>query len=395
MNEDIKLYIGKIPTIGSKLSWLPRIDSVLSTQKHIKNKYNYMTIIIFRKLTNDDYIYTINSDVLYTSSMTDVLTQHIGTDGTITMNGIWDYFDGNYYYSYLVMYSNTFDLWNISNDATMYAILYDQSTVDIVYPYMLNEWRISKNVEELIINTTIYNVNTLVIPNKNSSSNLTFSSYYDVANCNKFRLYNEINTVLNQEIETFNGLLYSINQTSLIAVPRNYQPDIYNNITLSTECQIINVNSFQNGSHYYETNFNTLYGQYVTSIENKAFENLSLTVANFPNLNTLGDYVFLNNKYLTTLYLPATLERMYKNSINTLSDALTTIYFEFNFGVNLTTPIYLQYCNALNIDNLALQFNNLATVGGNTIYLHNDIYYSLTPEQIAIAVDKGWKVEKL
>ena len=395
MNEDIKLYIGEIPTIGSKLPWLPTIDSVLSTQKYIKNKYNYMTVIIFKKTTDDDLLYPVNFDVTYTSSMTDSLTEHSGVDNNILIKNYMDYFDGNYYYSYLVMYSNTFDLWNISNDATTYAILYDQSTVNIVYPYMLNEWRISKNVEDLIINTTIYNVNTLVIPNKNSSSNLTFSSYYDVANCNKFRLYNEINTVLNQEIETFNGLLYSINQTSLIAVPRNYQPDIYNNITLSTECQTINVNSFQNGSDYYETNFNTLYGQNVTTIENNAFENLRLTVANFPNLNTLGDYVFLNNEYLTTLYLPTTLERMYENSINTLSDALTTVYFESNFGINLITPIYLQHCNALNIDNLVLQFNNLATVGDGTIYLHNDIYYSLTPEQIAIATDKGWKVESL
>lgn len=395
MNEDIKLYIGEIPTIGSKLPWLPTIDSVLSTQKYIKNKYNYMTVIIFKKTTDDDLLYPVNFDVLYTSSITDSLTQHIGADNNILIKNYMDYFDGNYYYSYLVMYSNTFDLWNISNDATTYAILYDQSTVDIVYPYMLNEWRISKNVEDLIINTTIYNVNTLVIPNKNSSSNLTFSSYYDVANCNKFRLYNEINTVLNQEIETFNGLLYSINQTSLIAVPRNYQPDIYNNITLSTECQTINVNSFQNGSDYYETNFNTLYGQYVSDIENNAFENLNLTVANFPSLTKLGDCAFLNNVYLTTLYLPTSLERMYESSINTLSDKLTTIYFEFNFGVNLTTPIYLQYCNALNIDNLALQFNNLATVGDGIIYLHNEVYNNLTPEQIKIAVDKGWKVEVL
>lgn len=394
MNEDIKLYIGEIPKIGSKLPWLPTLDSVLNTQRYIKNTYNYMTIIIFKKLTDDNFIYNVNYDVTYTSSMTDSLTEHSGVDESILMNGLWDYYDGNYYYCYLVLYSNTFDLWNISNDATMYAILYDQSTVNIVYPYMLNEWRISKNVEDLIINTTIYNVNTLVIPNKNSS-NLTFSSYYGVANCNKFRLYNEINPTLNQEIETLNGLLYSINQTRLIAVPRNYQANINGDIILSTECSAINVNSFQNGSDYYEINFNTLYGQNVFHIENNAFENLNFTVANFPNLNTLGDYVFLNNEYLTTLYLPTTLERMYENSINTLSDKLTTIYFELNFGINLATPLYLQHCNALNVDNLALQFNNLATVGGGTIYLHTDIFNSLLPEQIAIATDKGWKVETL
>ena len=96
--NDIKLYIGEINYPGSKLPWIPTLDSVISTQVQIKNKYNYITIIIFRKSTNDDYNYIINSDVLYTSSMTDVLTQHIGSDGTITMNGIWDYYDGTYYY---------------------------------------------------------------------------------------------------------------------------------------------------------------------------------------------------------------------------------------------------------------------------------------------------------
>ena len=394
--NDIKLWIGNLNYPTSKLPWIPTIDSVLSTQRYIKNKYDYMTVIIFRKLTNDDYIYTINNDVLYTSSMTDVLTQHIGTDGTITMNGIWDYYDGNYYYSYLIMYSNTFDVWNVINNGNTYAVLYDQSVANIKYPYIMNEWRISKNVTELIVETDVNNVSTLIIPNQMPNT-INIENFYSVNNCTKFQLFNILNPISNQEIETYNGLLYTINQVMLIAVPNKYQPDINSNINISTECVVINSNAFSNGTPdmQYDVEFNMIYGENVEILDDYALSFIKNKIISFPKLESIGEFAIYENESLETLYLPVTLQNMTENSIAPNTNKFRTIIFEYNFGINLSTPLYLQFCNALNIDNLALQFNNLGITDGSIIYLHPDVYNSLSVEQIQVATDKGWKVEQL
>lgn len=396
MNE-IKLWIGDLNYPTSKLPWLPRINSVLSTQIKIKNKYNYMTVIIFRKATDDDYNYTMNNDVLYTSSATDILTQHTGTTGAITIPGFYDYYDGNYYYSYLIMYSNTFDIWNVVNNVNIYAVLYDQTLVNIISPYIMNEWRITKNVSEVVASTGINNVASLIIPNQMTDA-ITFESFYNVAYCKNFQLFNMINPLLTQEIETYNGLLYTINQDTLIAVPRKYKADINNNIILSYNCTTIKNNSFSNSTVdiRYDDSFDMLFGENVIEVEDYSLAFVSAKIFNFPKLQKLNNFALYLNDKIETLYLPKTLTTMYEESLKPDTDKFTNILFEYDFGINLTTDIYLQHCNRLDVSLLATQFYNLATIGtSRIIYLHQDTYDSLTPEEINIAIDKGWKVEKI
>ena len=395
--NDIKIWIGNLNYPNSKLPWLPTINSVLSTQRFLKNKYNYMTVIIFRKLTDDDYTYTISNDVLYTSSATDILTQHIGATNTITIPGFYDYYDGNYYYSYLVMYSNTFNIWNVVNNSNVYAVLYDQTIVNISYPYIMNEWRITKNVAELIVSAGVNNVTTLIIPNQMEYT-INFENFYNVNYCEKFQLFNILNPLINQEIETFNGLLYTINQDILIAVPHNYKPDVYNNINLSSNCNSIRTNTFSNGTidMRYDTSFNTLFGENVTDIDEYSLAFVSAKIFNFPKLQKFNNFALYLNDNIETLYLPKSLMTMYEDSLVPDTDKFTNILFENDFGINLDTNVYLQHCNVLDVSLLATQFYNLATIKtDNIIYLHNDIYDALTPEEIDIAINKGWKVEVL
>lgn len=395
MNE-IKLWIGNLNYPASKLPWLPTIDSVLSTQALNKNNYLYRTVIIFRKATDADYNYTMNNDVVYTSSATDTQTQHIGLDGTITISGIYDYFDGNYYYSYLIMYSDTFDNWNVTNNVNVYAVLYDQTLAYISAPYIMNEWRITKNVAEIITSAEINNVSTLIVPNQ-MSEGIKYETFYNVAYCENFQLFNMINPLLTQEIEVFNGLLYSINQGTLIAVPRIYTADVNNNIILSYNCTKIKSYSVNNGTvdMRYETSFDMLFGENVTTIEEYGLGYISPKIINFPKLESIKAYgLYLNDK-IEVLYLPKSLIDIDIYGIIPASSVFTNVLLEFDFGINLTTPLYLHYCEMLDANLLANQFNNLATVTDSIIYLHQKVFDALTPTQLAIATDKGWKVEKL
>lgn len=397
--EDIKLFIGEPNYVGSKLPWIETIDSVLRTQVYIKNKYLYRTVIIFKKVAQTDINYTMTNDVVYTTSHTDYESQHIGADLTIYINANYDYFDGNYYYSYLVMYSNVLDTWNVVNDSSYYAVLYDQTSVNITYPYEMGPeaWRITKNVRELVIGDLVENVTKLIIPNYMPETT-NIENFYNVSNCEKFELFNTINQITEQEIETYNGLLYNLNQNKLIAVPQNYKPNGDDNIILSSLCTEIAERAFSNGTPdvYYPTAFNMLYGQNVTIINNSAFAYMNCVILSFPNLEYIYDNAISNMIKLERIDLSNTLISMEVDSIIDC-DSVTQILFQVGLGTNLTSDLYLHHCPNLDKSSLALQFYNLATIiaESKSIYLNEAVYNLLSSAQIAVATDKGWKVEIL
>lgn len=390
----LKLYIGDVLYPGIKKSWIPTLDSVLSTQS-LKNKYLYSTIIIFKKDTDYDYNFSFDADVVYTSSEIDLLTEHKGTDLTITIPGYYDYFDGKYYYCYICLYSNTFDLWDISNTLSeAYAIKYDQSSVTISSNYILNEWFITKNVNELIVSDNVDNVETLILPNLTTDA--TDISDYWLVNCKEFQLFDVINYKTSQVVETFNGLLYSLHQDRLMAVPKDYQLDKYNNLYISNLCTTILENSISNSSDYYlNKEINMIYGENVVELKEGCLYKLRVKIINFPKLEAIGDGVIRENEVLETINLPGTLVSMQQESINTTPSTLLYVNFGYDLGKDLKTPIYLQNISTLDATYLGVQFGNLFKYddkGGNQIWLHAVIYDQLTPEQLLVAEDKNWEV---
>lgn len=389
----LKLYIGDIEYPLQKKSWIPTLDSVIQTQT-LKNKYLYNTIIIFKKSTNYDYQFSMTSDVLYTSSELDALTEHYGVNNNITISGFYDYYDGTYYYSYLCLYSNTFNLWNIDNNLTdSYAIKYDQVSVTIKDNYVLNEFRITKNVRDFIVEDEINNVDNLILPNQISDT--TILDDYWLVNCKTFELFDS-NEVSGQLVDTFNGLLYNIDQTYLLAVPKNYELDRYNNFYVSNFCTQITGRSISSGFNYYSKEINMIYGENVTSLGNEALNNIKVRIINFPKLQIITDSCIRNNSLLEILYLPGSLKEINFESIGDTSEKFTTINFGLNLGTALTTDIYLQNCAYLDPVHLGSQFNNLAeiTKGSKTIYLHPNVYDNLSAEDLLIAETKGWIIFK-
>lgn len=389
----LKLYIGDIEYPLQKKSWIPTLDSVIQTQT-LKNKYLYNTIIIFKKSTNYDYQFSMTSDVLYTSSELDALTEHYGVNNNITISGFYDYYDGTYYYSYLCLYSNTFNLWNIDNNLTdSYAIKYDQVSVTIKDNYVLNEFRITKNVRDFIVEDEINNVDNLILPNQISDT--TILDDYWLVNCKTFELFDS-NEVSGQLVDTFNGLLYNIDQTYLLAVPKNYELDRYNNFYVSNFCTQITSRSISSGFNYYSKEINMIYGENVTSLGNEALNNIKVRIINFPKLQIITDSCIRNNSLLEILYLPGSLKEINFESIGDTSEKFTTINFGLNLGTALTTDIYLQNCAYLDPIHTGSQFNNLAeiTKGSKTIYLHPNVYDNLSAEDLLIAETKGWIIFK-
>ena len=389
----LKLYIGDIEYPLQKKSWIPTLDSVIQTQT-LKKKYLYNTIIIFKKSTNYDYQFNMTSDVLYTSSELDSLTEHYGINSNITISGYYDYYDGTYYYSYLCLYSNTFNLWNIENTLTdAYAIKYDQVSVTIKDSYVLNEFRITKNVREFIVEDDINNIDNLILPNQTSDT--TILDDYWLVNCKTFELFDS-NEVSGQTVDTFNGLLYNIDQSKLLAVPKNYELDRYNNFYLSNFCNEISAKSISSGINYYNKEINMIYGESVTSLGNEALNNIQVRIINFPNLQIISDSCIRNNSSLEILYLPGSLKDMQLESIGDTSEKFTTVNFGLNLGTGLSTDIYLQNCAYLDPVHLGSQFNNLAEIikGSKTIYLHQDVYDNISADDLLIAGEKGWYVSK-
>lgn len=389
----LKLFIGDVDYKLQKKPWIPTLESVIKTQE-LKSKYLYNTIIIFKKETQIDYVFDFTDDVLYSSSEIDSLTQHYGVDGYILIPSYYDYFDGTYYYNYICLYSNTLDLWDISNTLSgAYAIKYDQSSVTINETYLLNEWVITKNVNELVVSDTIENVETLILPN--ASTGIDITTYWKV-NCKEFELFDVLNYIPNQEVETFNGLLYSNDQDKLIAIPKDYQLDKYFNLYLSNLCTSIESNSLTDTVIFYEKEINMLYGENIINLNDSCFYGLKLHSFNFPKLTYIGNSVVSNNEFLDTIYLPGTLEVMQLESIQ---DTPTLIYvnFGYNLGEYLRTPIYLQYLSNLDVTFLGVQINNLAEIGkdSNTLYLHQVVYDSLPAGVFTILDTKGWLVEAL
>ena len=390
----LKLFIGDIEYPLQKKSWVPTLASVQSTQV-INSKYLYNTIIIFKKSTDYDLQFSITSDVLYTSSELDSFTEHSGSDGYITIPGYYDYFDGASYYSYLCLYSNTFNLWDINNTLTDgYAIKYDQSSVSIYSDYILNEWYITNNVDELIIYDNINNVEKLILPNLTKETTI-IDTYWKV-NCKEYELFDVADNLT--EVETFNGLLYTVGQEILIATPKDYQLDKYNNFYVSNYCLNIRDKSISNGDDlYFNKEINMIYGENVTTLGGSALYKLQVHIINFPKLETIAAHCISSNAALTTLYLPSSLISMDQNSINSTPETFLYINFGINLGENMTTPIYLQDCEYLDVNHTAIQFYNLAKIekGSNYIYLHPNVYDYLTVDQIIVAEDKGWVVTKL
>lgn len=393
--NDIKLFIGKNEPLDSKLPWLPNLDSVLSTQIYIKNKYLYKTIIIFRTETEENYNYPMLVDMLYTNSNTDYLTQHLGTDEYITMNGYYFYFDGNYYYSYLVMYSNTFDEWNVTNDNTVYAVLYNQTSVKLTggAPYIMNEHKITKNVEELIVTGgEINNIETLILPNKTVGTT-TFKTYSLVTSCKKFQLFDEVNQISNQQVNTLNGLLYTTDYTTLLAVPINFQMDLNNDLTLTNYCTTINSNAFSESPENKVLNqINTLYGFNVEDILDYGLAFIELTSFYMPRLKGLGFGALLES-LINRLNLPNTLISMEDNSVQACEN-LIGIYLQ----VGIKGIIDLRGANNIDGAILSLQLYNVADLRGlpeSYIYLNGQVYDNITLEAIKYCEERNWVVIRL
>jgi hypothetical protein len=393
--NDIKLYIGKNEYLDSKLPWTPTLDSVLTTQQKVKNKYLYKTIIIFRKLTPDNYNYPMGFDMLYTNSNTDYLTQHLGTDGYISMNGGYDYFDGTYYYSYLVMYSNTINQWNVINDDTVYAVLYDQLSVTLNggVRYIMNEHRITKNVNELIVTGgNITNIETLILPNK-TSNDTNFETYMLVTSCKKYRLFDEVNLVEGQQVNTLNGLLYTVDYSMLLAVPFNFELDLNNDFVLPNYTTSINEKAFSiSDDDKYNKVINILRGDYLEDILDKSLFGIDFKTLYCSRLKYIG-FGALENSKINQLYLPNTLVKIEDNSTQGCND-LERVYLQSN----IAGIIDLRGANNIDAKILSLQLYNVADLTGlptSYIYLTANVYDLCTAESIKHCEDLNWTVVRL
>lgn len=413
--SEIKLFIGPEfsekdkATKYIKQEWIPTLDGVQNVISNLKGLYEYKTILIFEKVeANLDVVYPMTSDIIYTTSVRTQYTQHYGTELNITITSENDVQIGSYYYSYLVMYSNTLDVWNVTpfnvyNPTLKISskyILFDQTNVvleAVTGKLGINQgsgsYLITKNVHSL---TGDYvELEHLVIPNQMSEA-LNYGSLYGLAN-KTFTLFNILENINGQEIESFNGLLYTIGQEMLIAVPKQFQLDTGSIFRLSDDCYAISSSAFNDGVNYYPEKMYRIYGNNVAILADNCFSGLGIQVISFSNLQYIGHNVLTNITELTTFYLPASLIRMYDDSLD--ADLSSFIYVNFGngLGTNLTSHLYLQNNQYLNIDNLVFQFSKLATItkGSKTIYLHSDVYYALTPLQITVASDKGWMVDIL
>lgn len=393
--KDIKLYIGPVVYPNTKIPWIPTIDSVKATQIYLKNKFLYSTILIFKKINNEDYYFPMSSDITYTSSEIDYQTIHLGSTQYIRISGMYDYFDGTYYYSYLVMYSNTFNVWDIQNDNTMYAILYDQSSVVINSgaPYTLNEFRISKNVTSLSTSgvSNITNISNLIIPNATSGS-VNFSSYSLFSNCESYQLFDIANDLPSQEINSLNGLLYSKGYTTLLAVPKQIKVDPkYNRLQLSNNCLAISQYSFNYGTidTVVESNIEVLVGSNVLEIADYSLAWTNIRSINFPILEKIGEFAFYQSK-IHSLYLPSTLTSVGFQFVG------ECLYLEMLYlGNNFDCSLDLRGAEMINPINLGIQFYKLKPadkLGEHSITVQQIVYESIPQADLDYAYSINWEI---
>lgn len=391
--KNIKLYIGEAEDALAKLPWLPTLDSVISTQRFIKNKYKFSTVIIFRKSLAGDINYPMTNNVVYTSSQFDLEVQHIGSTGAISVSGDYDYFDGTYYYSYIVMYSNILNIWNVTNNSSIYAIKYDQSNVVITggLPYIMNEFRITKNVVSLVITGGVVStVDTLILPNQ--TLDITeYATYSQFNSLNKFQLFNVANYVTDQKVESYDGLLYSVGLGTLLAVPTNYSGDDSNNIILSDVCEKINTTAFNDGStgNCYQYPINQIKGSNVQYLEAAALAFTNIKVVRFPILSDVKDEAFLQSK-VEQLLLPNTL-RYFGNNVVEECNELTTVLLEQGFDCTLV----LNGAPNINGINFGSQLYNLLPnikPGERSITLMPEVFNNIPREDIDYATSINWEI---
>ena len=393
--KDIKLYIGPVVYPNTKIPWIPTIDSVKATQIYLKNKFLYSTILIFKKINNEDYYFPMSSDITYTSSEFDYQTVHLGTSQYIRISGMYDYFDGTYYYSYLVMYSNIFNAWNIQNDNTMYAILYDQSSVVITSgaPYTLNEFRISKNVTSLSTSgySDMSNVSTLIIPNATLGS-VNFSSYSLFNNCESYQLFDIANDLPAQEVNSLNGLLYSKGYTTLLAVPKQIKGDPnYNRLQLSNNCLAISQYAFNSGTidNVVESNIEVLVGPNVLEITDYSLAWTNIRSINFPIIEKIGEFAFYQSN-IYSLYLPSSLTSV---GIQFVVECLDLEYIYL--GINFDCSLDLRGAEKINPINLGIQFYKLkpaAKLGERSIIVQPIVYESIPKADLDYAYSINWEI---
>lgn len=393
--KDIKLYIGPVVYPNTKIPWIPTIDSVKATQIYLKNKFLYSTILIFKKINNEDYYFPMSSDITYTSSEIDYQTIHLGSTQYIRISGMYDYFDGTYYYSYLVMYSNTFNVWDIQNDNTMYAILYDQSSVVINSgaPYTLNEFRISKNVTSLSTSggSDMTNISNLIIPNATFDS-VNFSSYSLFSNCESYQLFDIANDLPTQKVQSLNGLLYSKGYTTLLAVPKQIKVDPkYNRLQLSNNCSAISQYSFNYGTidTVVESNIEVLVGSNVLDITDYSLAWTNIRSINFPILEKIGEFAFYQSK-IHSLYLPSTLTSVGFQFVGECLD-LEMLYLGNNFDCSLD----LRGAEMINPINLGIQFYKLKPADKleyRVINISQVVYDGIPQADLDYAYSINWEI---
>lgn len=393
--KDIKLYIGPVVYPNTKIPWIPTIDSVKATQIYLKNKFLYSTILIFKKINNEDYYFPMSSDITYTSSEIDYQTVHLGTSQYIRISGMSDYFDGTYYYSYLVMYSNIFNAWNIQNDNTMYAILYDQSSVVITSgaPYTLNEFRISKNVTSLRTSgySDMSNVSTLIFPNATVDS-VNFSSYSLFNNCESYQLFDIANDLPAQEVNSLNGLIYSLDYKTLLAVPKQVKGDPkYNRLQLSNNCLFISQYAFNSGmiDDVVESNIEVLVGPNVLEIANYSLAWTNIRSINFPIIEKIGENAFYQSR-IYRLYLPSTLTDV------GIQFVVGCLYLEYIYlGNNFDCSLDLRDADRINPINLGIQFYKLKPadkLGERSITVQPIVYDGIPQADLDYAYSINWEI---
>ena len=406
--KNIKLYIGELNSSQSKKSWINTIDSVLATQSFVKSKFLYRTVIIFRKSTMQDVSYPMTNSLYYSSSEFDSLIVHNGTSGSILINELAYYFDGAYYYYYLVLYSNTFGLWNVVNNNSIYAVLYDQSSVTIQggVNYIMDEFRITKNVSTLNVSGNVSNVTKLVLPN--STLAITeFASYSQFSDLEKFELFDMGVTQSTQEVQVYKGLLYTTEFSELIAIPIKYKGEsslfrsskttsttTTTRINLHTNCTCIRNLAFNDDSYgnIYLGEIDEIVGDNVRDIQSTGLAFTKIKSVMFPKLIKISDAAFASS-LLERLYLPNTVADVSPNFVDGC-EQLTTVILGYNFNCNLT----LSGANNINGISFGQQLYNLKVLDKDypkTIEVMSEVFNSIPQADKDYATSINWNIVEL
>lgn len=401
--KNIQLYIGEVNYSQNKTAWLPTIDSVLATQKFLKSKFLYRTVIIFRKNTMQDISYPMTNSLYYSTSEFDNLIVHSGTNIVINENAY--YSDGTYFYYYLVMYSNTFGLWNVVNNNSIYAVLYDQSAVTIQggANYIMNEFRITRNVSTLYISGgEANNVYNLILPNQ-MPDNIEYATYTQFSNIESFELFNMGLPLSNQEIDVYKGLIYTTDFSELIAIPKQYPGDlylfrsskktsstVYKKISLHQNCQYIRNLSFNDDSsgNAYSVEIDEITGN-VLELQPTALAFTNIKKVNFPLLKDIKDEAF-RESHIQTLILPNTLTSASDSMVIGCNDLTTVI-----LGNNFNCSISLQGAENINPILFGQQFYHLLPQDKDypkSISVQGGVYDGIPQADLDYALSINWNI---